>query len=342
MLAASAWAVTTGCAFLWNGMGTTLPMIACGIQDGVTFLWNCICITLTSCAAYLTSCSHYLQVAVGWIWCVVGTLLATSAWAIQEGLAFSWNGMGCIFTACFHYLEVAVVHAWGLVVSMLATGAWAIADGGKFLRKSMGTWSIYEGVAFLWNSMVHCLQMGFGFFWKGIGTVLPTILSTMQFCIGYLWNMFLQILEATEPANGIIMLFTVMFLFWTRRSNLSQVRNIVRGYHQTSPTYGKAIVRRGFQCGSSGALGGGIYFALSEADTKGKAHNNGYMLVCDVSVGRTKLVDQWDPSITKSTLKAEGFDSVYITAGQNSSASRPEYVVFSPRQVKMISHRQMY
>jgi len=110
------------------------------------------------------------------------------------------------------------------------------------------------------------------------------------------------------------------------------------GYHQTSPAVAQLIRASGFRCGAQGALGPGIYFALSEQDTVGKAHKRGYMLVCEVNVGRTKVVDKWNGALTKRALKKEGFDSVYITGGQASQANRPEYVVYSPRRVKLISH----
>lgn len=67
-------------------------------------------------------------------------------------------------------------------------------------------------------------------------------------------------------------------------------------YHQTSPALGRLILRSGFRPGSAGWCGGAIYFATSPGATTRKAigaqSHKGFMLRCQVSVGKMKNLDR--------------------------------------------------
>ena len=84
--------------------------------------------------------------------------------------------------------------------------------------------------------------------------------------------------------------------------------------------------------GTGGLAGGGIYFAVSKADTHRKAHKHGVILKADVDLGRILTISaNGDSSITFRKLKSMGYDSVKIP--------RPngvEYVVYNWAQVKNI------
>ena len=112
---------------------------------------------------------------------------------------------------------------------------------------------------------------------------------------------------------------------------------IITGYHQTDKECAESIIKNGFKCGTKGFAGAGIYFANSPQDTCGKAQRNGYMLVCKVDTGNTKLIEKAASNIDKKTLKREGFDSVSVTGGTNSDLNRPEFVIFEPYRVKEIT-----
>ena len=59
--------------------------------------------------------------------------------------------------------------------------------------------------------------------------------------------------------------------------------------------------------------GGGIYFAVSVADTDHKALAHGPVLECRVKLGRVKTIARsGDRTITFKTLLDEGYDSVLI------------------------------
>ena len=113
---------------------------------------------------------------------------------------------------------------------------------------------------------------------------------------------------------------------------------IINGYHQTDKKCAESIIKNGFKCGTRGFAGAGIYFANSPQDTCGKAQRNGYMLVCQINTGNTKLIEKAASNIDKKTLKLEGFDSVSVTGGTNSDLNRPEFVVFEPNRVLIIEH----
>ncbi len=85
--------------------------------------------------------------------------------------------------------------------------------------------------------------------------------------------------------------------------------------------------------GSTGMVGGGIYFAESPAEARTKALHNGVLLEVDVRVGRVHHISFTpDHGMTWAKLKALGCNSVKMTG-------RPtgvEWIVYSWDQVKSV------
>ena len=108
-------------------------------------------------------------------------------------------------------------------------------------------------------------------------------------------------------------------------------------YHQTDPAAASAIISsQRMRRGAGGMAGGGIYFAVSKADTHRKAQKHGVILEADVTLGRILTISaNGDSSITYRKLKSMGYDSVKIP--------RPngiEHVVYDWTQVKNIKVRE--
>ena len=104
-------------------------------------------------------------------------------------------------------------------------------------------------------------------------------------------------------------------------------------YHQTSPDRASSILSsQSFRRGSSGLSGGGIYFAVCEADTHHKAHHKGAILCATVRLGTIKKIGaNGDNSVTFHSLDSEGYDSVEIPRPGGT-----EFVVYNSDQVTNI------
>jgi hypothetical protein len=84
--------------------------------------------------------------------------------------------------------------------------------------------------------------------------------------------------------------------------------------------------------GKTGLASGGIYFATSPSDTHHKAHHKGVILSVKVRLGRVKTISpSGDRSITFTSLKEEGYDSVKIPRSGGT-----EYVVYNYDQCSKI------
>jgi hypothetical protein len=108
--------------------------------------------------------------------------------------------------------------------------------------------------------------------------------------------------------------------------------NYLIGFHQTLKETSMLISLTNFKPGGEGMFGGGIYFARSIDHTRGKAHNYGSIICALVDMGRMKIVQQADRTITLEKLNAEGYDSVYAQAGGD--LSRDEFIVYETSRVK--------
>ena len=116
----------------------------------------------------------------------------------------------------------------------------------------------------------------------------------------------------------------------------SNVSNVIVGYHQTNPESAQQILQKGFQCGSCGIAGGGIYFAMNPNDTNFKARSKGVILKAHVDVGACKILNCFNPGLNGEKLKQEGFDSVFLPTGDGINLNSNEYVVYDPSKVKNI------
>eukprot|EP00296_Roombia_truncata_P007811 JP446264.1.p1 GENE.JP446264.1~~JP446264.1.p1 ORF type:complete len:290 (+),score=16.54 JP446264.1:43-912(+) len=102
----------------------------------------------------------------------------------------------------------------------------------------------------------------------------------------------------------------------------------MRLFHQTDSDAAQGILRNGFQRGSGGLAGGGIYFADNEVDTCHKAHRFGVILSATVLLGNVKnMSSSGDRNVTFKSLLDRGYDSVMIPR------SGTEYAVYNSDQV---------
>lgn len=111
-------------------------------------------------------------------------------------------------------------------------------------------------------------------------------------------------------------------------------------YHLTNS--GQAIKQSGeMRRGSSGLVGGGIYFADSAEVCKQKAHTTGWLITARVLVGKAKVVDMSGfKSLTAllnqysfQSLQSEGYDSIRVSGLKTGE----EYIVYNKDQVELVS-----
>lgn len=120
-----------------------------------------------------------------------------------------------------------------------------------------------------------------------------------------------------------------------RRLESKQVKIL---YHQTDEASAKRIEKDGkMRRGSSGLVGGGIYFTDSQSTTHPKAQRKGYMVIAKVKLGNVKNIGlSGDSTITFQSLLAQGYDSVKVTR-----SSGTEYVVYNWDQAEVIDVTKM-
>jgi hypothetical protein len=96
-------------------------------------------------------------------------------------------------------------------------------------------------------------------------------------------------------------------------------------YHQTSREAAvKIVASQQFHRGDpSCAVGSGIYFAVSVADTDRKARHTGTVLSASVRLGRVKTLSEAERT-TFADLQREGYDCVRLTCFNGD-----EYVVYN-------------
>ena len=147
-----------------------------------------------------------------------------------------------------------------------------------------------------------------------------------------------DVLELAQDAEGLQRLRAKHGVIVARpgppNSSLRRVRhNCLTLYHVTNGSAARAIVSsQQMRRGSGGAAGGAIYFARTPADAQRKSARGGDVcLVADVWMGRSKVIDSIDPSLTFGGLQQEGYDSVWLTA-----LNGDELVVYNYDQVENI------
>mmetsp|Transcript_122059 Transcript_122059/g.379972 ORF Transcript_122059/g.379972 Transcript_122059/m.379972 type:complete len:243 (-) Transcript_122059:30-758(-) len=125
---------------------------------------------------------------------------------------------------------------------------------------------------------------------------------------------------------------------------------VVTGYHQTSPSIGRAILRGGFRPGHAGYCGGGIYFASSARATGGKAigyhSHHGFIIKARIALGREKHMGMTCMSsrLGVSTLSRTPTSHFLAHMHADSFVFNPvdgvEYVIANPHRVlSMHQHR---
>ena len=119
-----------------------------------------------------------------------------------------------------------------------------------------------------------------------------------------------------------------------RQQRLDQGPTVTK-YHNTD-AHRAIIEEQKMKRGSSGWVGGGIYFADTEAETHGKTKNRGQTLQAKVQLGRTLTVTPTsaDSNMTYSKLQNLGYDSVKLTG----PSTGDEYVVYNSDQVNEIDY----
>lgn len=110
--------------------------------------------------------------------------------------------------------------------------------------------------------------------------------------------------------------------------------NYLIGFHQTTPQNAVLISQIGFIPGKRGMFGGGIYFARTVNVTHRKARKDrkGALIAALVDMGRMKIVERADNSITLQSLNNQGYDTVYATKGVD--LNNDEFVVYESERIK--------
>jgi len=108
-------------------------------------------------------------------------------------------------------------------------------------------------------------------------------------------------------------------------------------YHQTDKTAALAIIKTNeMRKGTAGLVGGGIYFATTEADTSKKAHSRGMMIKARVWLGKQYVANpKGENSLTAEQLKLKPggpYDSVKVNR-----AGGIEHVIYDWGQASLLS-----
>ena len=111
-------------------------------------------------------------------------------------------------------------------------------------------------------------------------------------------------------------------------------------FHGTSDEGVKGITKDGFRMPDPnplppkkrGMYGQGIYFATDSSKSAQQIYTKGSkkLLLCQVLLGKSKVVHQADRTLTKDRVKSERCDSVFAPRG--SAVKNDEFVIFDPDQ----------
>lgn len=115
-------------------------------------------------------------------------------------------------------------------------------------------------------------------------------------------------------------------------------------YHQTDEDAVRSIIRKGkLLRGSTGLLGGGIYFTDKPENTLAKTTHGGYILKCEVKLGNVKVFSRHDARsgvarhTTFHSLQGQGYDSAFTEL-----SSGKEWTVYNYDQVKVLAIARIY
>lgn len=107
-------------------------------------------------------------------------------------------------------------------------------------------------------------------------------------------------------------------------------------YHATSASAARSILSGGFRCGSSGCVGGGIYFADSPSAARHKSRNGSeVVLQADVYLGNAYTIRNGVSRRDADSVDRSG--SVYLPNGAGGGGADAEYAVFSSSRVSDVS-----
>ena len=110
-------------------------------------------------------------------------------------------------------------------------------------------------------------------------------------------------------------------------------------FHGTSDEGVKGITENGFRLpdenpanGKRGMFGQGIYFATDSSKSAQKIYTKGSskLLLCQVILGKSKVVREADNTLNKKKLKDQKFDSIYAPRGN--AVQNDEFIIFDPDQ----------
>ena len=110
-------------------------------------------------------------------------------------------------------------------------------------------------------------------------------------------------------------------------------------FHGTSDKGVKGITKNGFRLPDEnpsddkrGMFGQGIYFATDSSKSAQEIYTkgSGKLLLCQVILGKSKVVHEADNKLNKKKLKEQKYDSVYAPRGY--AVKNDEFVIFDPDQ----------
>jgi len=109
-------------------------------------------------------------------------------------------------------------------------------------------------------------------------------------------------------------------------------------YHETCHFAAESILtQKEWKKGSGGIVGGAIYFAKNQKDTRRKAHSHGVIFEIQVYLGDKYNVDHSDKNIDIYKLIKEQKDSIEVAR-----AGGTEYVIYNPDQIYKVKVVKVY
>lgn len=106
--------------------------------------------------------------------------------------------------------------------------------------------------------------------------------------------------------------------------------------HGTSGDSAENIIREGFQVGSKGMYGAGIYFATDTSKSAQYSRDSGVktMLLCYVVLGKYMECSGPQPTFNLQVIVSKGFDSVFAKRNTKLTGGvyNDEYIIYRPEQ----------